>query len=346
MNSVGKLCAIALITYFAGCSSSEKVSVIRGDDGKYDTEFPDKNVSAELLRITNSIKLINSLAFYNKYVFDAGERVTKFKLRNRSLKEFNYEVESFNKAASGTATVISINDNKVLMLTCAHVVEFADTIFSYFSDENGKISPFLESISIKVNQTNYSNFPGGGDIEIIFTDKQNDVALIGSHFNSLMPSDFLTYHRFKIGDSSELDWGNFVYIFGFPLHNKMITRALVSKPEKSDDDSFLLDAVLNRGSSGSVVVAVRDGVPNFELVGMITRIPAEQQYLLKPEPLVNDLQYSINSIYKGNSMIGGIELIKYGLTRVIPINRIVKIIEQHSGSITANGFDMPYFIKQ
>ena len=35
---------------------------------------------------------------------------------------------------SGTGTVIYSNEGKVGILTCAHVVEFPDTIISYFAD--------------------------------------------------------------------------------------------------------------------------------------------------------------------------------------------------------------------
>ena len=45
---------------------------------------------------------------------------------------------------------------------------------------------------------------------------------------------------------------------------------------------FLVDAVFNRGYSGGIVLAIRDGVPNFELVGLVKSVPAEYEYVMKP----------------------------------------------------------------
>ncbi|MCK7529466.1 MAG: hypothetical protein MZV64_73895 [Ignavibacteriales bacterium] len=53
----------------------------------------------------------------------------------------------------------------------------------------------------------------------------------------------------------------------------MVTKAIVSNPSRDESGSFLVDAVVNNGMSGGLVLAIKDGVPNFEMVGMIQWVP-------------------------------------------------------------------------
>ena len=46
---------------------------------------------------------------------------------------------------------------------------------------------------------------------------------------------------------------------------------------------FMVDAMFSRGFSGGIVLAIRDGVPNFELVGMIKLVSAHSSFVLTPE---------------------------------------------------------------
>ena len=80
------------------------------------------------------------------------------------------------------------------------------------------------------------------------------------------------------------------------MGHKMITRGIVSNTRDDKSDSFLIDALFNRGFSGGIILAIRDGVPNFELVGMAKSVSAKNEYLLTPYPLngeMNIIQISI-----------------------------------------------------
>ena len=72
--------------------------------------------------------------------------------------------------------------------------------------------------------------------------------------------------------------------FGYPSGHKMVTKAIVSSPNKDRKGSFLLDAVLTPGFSGGIALAVRDGVPNFELVGLVQLVSGRTTYALGPPP--------------------------------------------------------------
>ena len=44
-------------------------------DGKYDSEFPYRGCSTQLEEIGESVKMINAIAYYRTYTFDAAERL-------------------------------------------------------------------------------------------------------------------------------------------------------------------------------------------------------------------------------------------------------------------------------
>jgi hypothetical protein len=173
-------------------------------------------------------------------------------------------------------------------------------------------------------------------------DEINDVALVGMKELNQEPLSFEhPQFSYPIGNSDELTWGNFVYIFGFPIHNKMLTRAIVSRPSVSNKRTFMVDAVLNRGASGGMVLAVRDGVPNFELIGIVSSFNAERTFVLSPKELYNDQTYQVDSRYEGNLYIGETKNIKYGMTKVVTIEAIRNSIFEHEEKINAAGYSIP-----
>lgn len=338
-TAISLINSVILFAVLLSCTTKEYV---RGDikDQKYDSEFPHQNASDELERISESIKLINCMAFYRKHVFTFERGLLKENLTEDVIDNESVYTEKLTKLASGTGTIIDVNNQQIVMLTAAHILHFADTLISYYSDEEGKITDIVQSISFKLSQNNYSNIPEGGALEVIMLDTKRDVALVGKKVMNLDPFDY-TQFNYPLGDSDELTWGNFVYVFGFPVHNKMLTRAIVSRPNKRNSNTFMIDAVLNRGSSGGIVLAIRDGVPNFELVGIISWMNAKKEFVLKPMQLFNEQQYQVDSRYEGSKYIGELESIMYGITKVITIEAIKKSIQENAEDIKALGYSIP-----
>jgi len=61
------------------------------------------------------------------------------------------------------------------LLTCAHVVYFSDTLYSYYDPENKN----LKSISIKIKQQNHvGSLEASEPIEIVAINKKQDIALL------------------------------------------------------------------------------------------------------------------------------------------------------------------------
>lgn len=307
-------------------------------DGRYDSEFPYKSTSEELNKISESIQRINSTTFYKIYIFDQKSRYTLDDLKDRKLNEIAVKEAFADNSSAGTAVTIYSQNGSVALLTCSHIITFPDTIIAYRYDDYGLQTKYVESISIKEKQVIYvAGFPEGSQVDILADDPKNDIALIGRKYGP-QKSLFFASFRYPFGKAKEVEWGTFVYIIGYPINFKMITKAIVSSPRRDDNGSFLVDAVVNPGFSGGFVLAIRDGVPNFELIGMVQWVPEEDENLIYPENLKTRTSYNPVIPYEGNLYVRKHTSIRYGIARVIPVELISDFLLKNKEKIERQGF--------
>jgi hypothetical protein len=329
---------------FFSCSTSYKNVFPTLNDGKYDSEFPYIRSSEQLEEISNTIQRINCIAFYNSYQLKEGSQVRKSELTEKSINKNLKGNVFYERTSSGTATILSNENGYVALLTAAHIISFPDTIVTYFSDPKGFYTDYIESISIKQNQKNYiAGFPNGSEVNILLINEDEDIALLG---NKYKPSFSITLHVFNYpnGNAKELEWGNFVYFLGYPLNYKMISKGIVSSPSYDKEGSFLIDGVVNRGYSGGIVLAIRDGVPHFELVGIIQWMPEETYPVLTPPKSLTNYNELIP--YHGDEYVDQLKLYKYGITKVIPINIIKDFIKKNENYLMEKGYNLKNFFSQ
>jgi hypothetical protein len=338
---------IIVISILITCCSSvtyEKIYPTLGD-GKYDSEFPYKGSSDKLQEISESVQRINSTGFYNTYFFNIEDSVSLDDLRNIPAESLTDETGYADQSSSGTATIIYYADGNIALLTCAHVVNYPDTVISYFMDAEGHSTDFIETVLIKDNQIIYAaGFPEGSRLEILVIDEELDIALIGRHYNVIMDFKFPVF-AYPTGEASELDWGTFVYVFGYPMNYQMITKALVSSPNRDSNGSFLLDAVVNQGYSGGIVLAIKDGIPNFELVGIVQWVPEEEDFYLSPPRRKDNEPYNLLVPYNGETYIKRHSNIKYGIAKIISIEAIIEFLEEYKEYLFDHGYYLENFIK-
>ena len=307
-------------------------------DGQYDSEFPYNNSSKQLEEIGNSLYRINSIAFYKAYIFADN---SKFKLKNLTdaiIRNQSIKTTFLDKSSSGTGTVIYSSNGTVGLLTCAHVVDFPDTLITYFGNKDGTYTDEVQSIAFKSNQSIYAaGFPAGSEVKEILSDKDIDVSILGNNFGPKYALSFPVF-KYPFGEAKDLEWGSFVYVFGYPLNYKMISDAIVSSPNYDRNGSFFIDAVVNRGYSGGIVLAVRDGVPNFELVGMIEWVPEESDNLLTPAPLPESLKYNPLVPYSGELYVKQEKILKYGIAKVISIETIIDFLKKNKDYFLQKGY--------
>jgi hypothetical protein len=234
-------------------------------------------------------------------------------------------------------TVYSQNGN-VALLTCAHTITFPDTLIAYRLDKAGYQTKYVESISIKEKQVIYvAGFPEGSQVDVIAQDSKNDIALVGRKYGAQKGIFFPTF-SYPWGKAKEVEWGTFVYLIGYPINFKMITKAIVSSPRRDESGSFLVDAVINPGFSGGLVLAIRDGVPNFELIGMVQWVPEEEESMIYPENLKTKSSYNPVVPYSGDLFVRKHSLIRYGIVKVIPIETVQNFLIVNKSLLTEKGF--------
>ncbi|MFQ5583625.1 MAG: serine protease [Calditrichia bacterium] len=339
--------AVSFLLLFLSCSQG-KQAIGHGiqKDGQYDSEFPSQNTSAPLEQLTKTVRRISSIAFYEGFLFSKESKTTLPEIRQGMAQEKSYRKIAFNNPASGTATTIFMQGKKIAVLTCAHVVNFPDTIITYFKSDEGDSVSYLESFSLKRKQNNFLiDMAEGFGFEVFAIDEKRDLAVLGKEL-IFPPSKKIPVFNFKIGKADDLKWGSFVYIVGWPKGHQMITSGLVSSPNRDKEHSFLIDALFNRGFSGGLVLAIRDGVPNFELVGIVSSVSATFEYILTPEKGVTVSLYGPQLPYDNDIFVKLDKKIDYGVTFGISVESVLDFLNMNREIFISRGYDPGAFFKQ
>ena len=340
-------CTLAATLFFLfSCSSTFSKFASVSPDGKYDSEFPTKSTSTLLDQISESVKRISSIAFYDGLIYPKENKVIRKDLTLESHTRKATKSFSFNNSAAGTATIIYARQKRVGILTCAHVVDYPDTIITYYPAEEDDTIQYVETYSIKKKQRNFLvDLPQGDGFEILAIDHDLDAAVLGKEM--LYPSDSKTpILNLPSGTAKDLQWGSFVYVMGWPKGQKMVTRGIVSSPMRDHKYSFLIDAPFNRGFSGGIVIAIRDGVPNLELVGIVSSVSASFEQILVPEAEVDVSSFDPRLPYSGEVYIKNQQKIDYGITFGISIDAIRQFLDDNGATIESRGFELSNFFRE
>jgi hypothetical protein len=315
-------------------------------DGKYDSEFPYRGCSPQLEKISESVRMISCTAYYKSYIFSQEAKIRINDLQSSVLKEKAMKEVFLNRTLTGSGTVIYNEKSHIALLTCAHVVDFLDTIITYYRGENKKETEFIQSLTLKDHQSNnVATIWDARDLEILAIDKRGDLAVIGQMIYEQTARNVEVFN-YPFGKAKELEWGSFVYLFGYPAGYQMITKGIVSNPNRDKRGSFLTDVVINRGFSGGIVLAIRDGVPNFELVGMATLVPARQQYFVTPFKEGEIIDFELDAPFKGDIYVEGRTDIIYGIAPAISSELIVDFLEKNLQQLQEKGYDLRSFLEQ
>lgn len=336
---ISSICLLISFFVFSSCSFTtyEKVYPTLGD-GKYDSEFPYTSTSDELKKISETIQRVNSTAFYKIYIFSEEDNFTLNDLKNKKLDDVAAQEALADNSSSGTAVTVHSENGNVALLTCAHILSFPDTIIAYKLDDLGSSTNYVESISLKEKQVIYvAGFPEGSRVEILAIDHELDIALIGRKYGA-QSGIFFPAFNYQLGSAKEVEWGTFVYLVGYPINFKIITKAIVSSPRRDEAGSFLVDAVINPGFSGGVVLAIRDGVPNFEFIGLVQWVPEEEESLIYPEIPKSKSSYNPILPYEGNLYVRKHSSIRYGIAKVIPVESIMTFVLKNKSYLNQQGF--------
>lgn len=305
-------------------------------DGRYDTPLSDVAADDVFKRAFSAIHFLNSVAFYRVLAFPEEANIQPSDVMGRDAETLAESVEMHHRTASGTATVVHRTSDRIALVTSAHVVAFPDTALSFYEHEDGRRS--LRSLSIKVRQNNYvPDVPGADKMEILVIDEERDVAVLGKMAEDL-PAGVAPAIDFPVGTAEDLQWGSEVFVFGFPAGTRMMTKGLVSKSIRARRDVFLTDANFNRGFSGGLVLAVRDGIPNFEWVGIATAGAATSEVTVAPleaAPLDPD---DFGQPYEGPLVLRQQKRLRYGITTCTTIDAVRSVLNEHALYLARRGY--------
>jgi S1-C subfamily serine protease len=339
MNRLASLLLGLYITFGLWSCAQKSVPVAKPAyavaDGQYDVTPPVKGVSPQLQKIAQTVYRLNVIAFYESYSFAEQAQITLTKFNEKSAKEQALTYKISTRSGSGTTSVIYSDAEKAALITCAHVVHFPDTIVVYFPNNPALIS----TISIKIKQSNFVAGLKNPAVEVMAFDKERDIALLKAQ---LTPGERIPVMPFPVGKSSELQWGTFVYVMGFPEGQKMVESGIVSQPDVLKKGVFLTNAIFNPGISGGPVFAIRDGAKGFEWVGMAKSSPAEDIFYL--EPKTDNLKtYSKLTPYSGPQLINKKKMINYGVTFSVSMEEIVRFVKSMASRLEQEEFDIRQF---
>ncbi len=327
-----------------GCSlfrTTAVISIIK--DGKYDSEFPTVPVTPALTQALESIHFLNSVAYYRGYEIPLEKKFTRRQVTLQELKHLATRETFFNHTASGTATVIYFQKQHLALLTCDHIINFPDTIYTYYTDEHGFATPYLQSVAIKQRQENYiPDLLYANQLEVLIRNPQLDIAILGQELPK-SPIRPIAVFNFPLGNARELNWGTVLYLLGFPKGFKMVTMGIVSSPNRDKFAGFLVDAPFNKGFSGGIALALRDGPPHFELVGLINAVSADRITYLAPAEGVLQKGFKIGREYEGPPIVKEENRINYGVTFGIAIENVKELLEANQTLLTQKGYNLEYF---
>ncbi len=340
---IGNVFVLLFLFMFFSCSNSTyKQTYSSLNDGKYDNGFPAEDCSQQIEEMSKSIEKIHSYIEYDSYTFSFEHHLTASSLLVNSNYDNLRPDNSFVEAGFGTATRIYADNEHQILLTCAHVLNYEDTIYTYFRELDANGDKIIAEVSIKKKQ---QFFIKDGNNRVAFSilemDIINDIALLsGKVYES--SSNQQKVINYPVGKSKELQWGDFVYIMGYPSGVQMLTRGIVSK-SAGNKNVFLIDALFNKGFSGGIVIAVRDGVPNFEIVGMIKSASATHKNILIPIENNHENTFTVAEEYSGEVYTDVDKRINYGITYATSIEAIIDFYTRKRTSLNNLGYDLDIF---
>ena len=322
---------------FNGCKSSAVVVTELYDDGYYQNRSGSSLVRDQIRESFSAIRRIQSNTIYRTYYFHPDQLLSEEELRGADFSAIALTSDTDTHSTAGTAVILSIERERALFLTAAHVIAFQDTIFHY-SDESAR---FIEAVSVKesLNQFIYTS-QGIAMFEPIVSDFRRDLAIAVTSY-TVTDTD-LRALSLPPGSASRIGWGDTAYAIGYPRGVQMVSSGVISL-SSHPVRKLTMDISINRGFSGGALFAVRNDGSGLQWVGTITSAMGEREYYLGPADPLNR-EYRAGQPYTGEMIIRSAPRIYYGIANATDMDQIREFFREHRLLIYENGFLIPdYF---
>lgn len=251
---------------------------------------PGQDMSPELERVFGSVHQIEFTAEYTTYVFSEGSGVTEADIYAGGFESRADTSFTETLAKGGTATVISRSGNQLTLLTVGHVVRYPAFRLQFMEDVPAtRRSPSdmrrpVASASIRGAERGRL-LPRSGPLrfEVMATDVNADLALLRLDLPDRIGPERFPALELDAGNSALLAWGSWLYVFGYPRGYPLVTRMIVSSPNRDSRGAFISDGIWNEGMSGGLIVAIRARTGALEFVGLARASAGEREVRLIPD---------------------------------------------------------------
>ena len=302
--------------------------------------YPINNINKDLNNVFPSLVMPQCYVTYRQYNFKLSENVTK-----KNIDDFithQKKQGNINRQNSvGSGIIIASQGDKILILSAAHIYNYPQKIYHNFNKKNyqNNISVFAQKVAQKQYIVTNNEIV---TLEKLVQDKSKDIVLLMG--KEVTDTISLAEIQYKFGNSSQIEVGNYIYLFGFPTGKEIISNGIIS-PLKYKGE-FIINTPFNKGMSGGAVFGLKESTPQvtLELLGIANSAAAKYSYLLTPEEEARTKDYNRNLPYRGNIFIKRKSDLKYGITYVTGINSIKNFLIDNRKIIEQEGFNLNHLI--
>ncbi|PKD42391.1 S1 family peptidase [Rhodohalobacter barkolensis] len=333
MKNLTRLFFLVFIAAFIGsCTQTYQVKIddLPVTDPLYTSGYPIVDVSDNIKEIQQSIIRITSTARYRVYILDENVNMTAAEADTINPADIAVDQTIVEESSAGSAIVIRKSEDRGILLTCAHTVNFPERVYSYKIGDDIPENTYVRTIAVKQSQSNVALTNRTlATYSLLQEDTSKDLALISINLRNFKDiAEDLTPLEIPMGFSENLRSGSVLYVMGYPKGFEAVTQGIVIQDNRNTKGDFLTDALYNRGISGGIIVASKDNFKSFDWVGVSNAGIATREFYLVPEEnqLDPDLSYQF---YDGYIMAREIATLDYGLTQAISTQSIREFLSEN-----------------
>lgn len=346
---------LSVLTLFA-CTSNRPEILVKDQSIKLGDNQPDYSTpyyrildpvwdpQKDFEHAKNVIKRIQTTTYYTTYFFDSDQHISRKILQFQKVQKLSRNKRDFVDSGTGTAIALTKSLERILLITCDHVVDANDTIYVYRDNKLKTFDSPLKSVSI-LNKVDYLLFdsPELSSFTVLATEPENDLALIVGRLpdNKNNPY-YIETLKFELGTEKRMRWGSIIYAFGFPMGFKMMTKGLVSDPQKESHFYILSDIQFNPGISGGLVLAINGETNKFEWVGLASSASSTAEFVLSPKTNALNEQEDFQ-IYTDTIFVQRKKNINYGITRSVKATIVKDFLKKSKKAADGLGLDVTKF---
>ncbi len=222
----------------------------------------------------------------------------------------------------GGGLIIYRDQQNAVILTSAHVFNKPDTINHYDRADTSQALRYILARSIKKKKDFYVIGQNNQYVtaEVLYKDSRQDLALLQASAAATLGVAF----PFALAAPGEIEWGDFVYVIGYPREVKQLSTGVVSRVHFPG--SFILDTVARFGFSGGPVLVVRPE-HGLELAGMVRGVPANKlRYVAPPKEVPSGQVLNEQDLQALASQ--EIDMIDYGTTYAVGVDFIARFLRE------------------